>query len=210
MRFLVVFACLFLYSRAGARKPEVIRPARPFDEAAAAFYPEVNKLYEFYRRWAAGASGADWDSCRTQYTAAIRKAFNTYRTDRRRELAQTGIPATLELRCGGNGPRTCQQEFTAPTGREWDTAGMRVTGRPLAARPGLSVDKRRVAATLEKRGDGLAISRIALWSRQAAAAIEQQIDGEQIALRKKLEIHSLPSDATLARYHLPAAQRRPE
>jgi hypothetical protein len=202
--FLLLIFLVSVFTGAAGRKPLPLQPARPFAEAAADFYPEIEKQYKYYQQWASTADETGMEACRRQYREAIIRAFGEYRIRRRRELSQTRWPQQLELLCKGTGPevQTCEQNYTAPRGQEWEVQNLRVTGRPLTGSPQLSADRRRLTATLQKKGVGTSRSRILLYSRMSAPDVETQIDMEQNGLRRKLELHGLPSDVTLSRYPL--------
>ncbi len=187
-----------------ARKPTVIHPARTTNDAAEAFYPEIKKVVELHLRWAAGATGAELDSCRKHYRHAVLDAFGQYAIQRRREFAQTRWPRTSMMLCRGKQGtvRTCKKTFAAPLGQEFDTVGMRVMGRGLLHRPQPSSDHRHLAVSVAKKGGGTSRTRIFIYTQRTVEDIERLLDRELADIREKMERHSLPSDETLDKYPL--------
>lgn len=205
VRFRPTIICLLLAAIGlAAKKPAVIRPARSTTDAAEAFYPEIKKVVELHQRWAAGAAGAELDSCRHHYRQAILDAFGEYGIQRRRELAQTRWPRTYILLCRGKQGtvKTCEKTFAAPLGQEFDTVGMRVMGRGLLRPPAPSPNHRHLAVAVAKKGDGTSRTRVFVTTRRTVEDMERELDRELADIREKLERHSLPSDQTIERYRL--------
>jgi hypothetical protein len=199
---LIAFCSLLAIVTLAAKKPAVVRPARPADEVAEAFYPEIKKVMELHQRWAAGARGAELDSCRRHYRSAILDAFGQYSIQRRREFMQTRWPRTYVVLCKAKRGtvKTCEKALSAPLGQEFDTVGMRFTGRGLLRRPAPSPDRRRLLVAVAKKGEGTSRTRVFVSTRRTVEDIERELDSEISEIRKKLERHSLPSDKTLSKY----------
>ena len=186
----------------GGKVPGPLHPARPASEAAADFYPEIEKIAELHQRWAARAAGAELDSCRRHYRQAILDAFGHFRNSRRHELLQTRWPRTYVVTCRGKRKelKTCKKVFAAPLGQEYDTVGMRVPGRGLRHIPSPSSNKRHLLVTTTKRGEGVMRTRVFVNTRRTVEDVERVVSNELQGIRIKLERHGLPSDVTLARY----------
>lgn len=197
---IAVAACL----TATARKPVVLQPARPFAEAAADFYPEIQKEYTFYQRWAETATDTELDTCRKHFRQAILDAFGGYRIRRGRELAQTRWPRQYAATCKGRAGkvRTCRQTFVALPGQEYDAQTLHTTGRGLASPPSFSPDRKRMETALTKKGSGISRSRIAIQTRRTVEEMDREIGRELQKIREKLALHNLPSDVTLGQYPL--------
>lgn len=202
-RLCTLALCLLVaFAGFAARKPTVHRPARTADEAAEAFYPEIKKVVDLHQRWAAGATGAELDSCRRHYRQAILEAFGQYSIQRRREFAQTRWPQTFVMLCRGKQGtvRTCEKTFAAPLGQEFDTVGMRIVGRGLLHRPAPSPNHRHLEVAVAKKGDGTSRTRIFISTQRTVEDTERLLDRELADIREKLERHSLPTDKTVEKY----------